>query len=107
MPRTTPTTAFLLLVLATSGPRHAYAQGGAIQEIQIAPPNVSLNIGQRTSIFATAYDAKGSVVVIQRITWVSNNPAVVKVEGDSTSPEVATLVGLAPDSAIVEARIGN
>ncbi len=107
MRRSAPVLSLGLLVLGAGAFRPLCAQAPAVADIQVAPPSVSLAAGQRTSVFATAYDAKNAVVVIQRITWVSSNPAIVRVEADSTSPEIANLVGVAGGSAIVEARIGN
>src|SRR4051812_5368897 len=88
MPRLVPTSTLLFVVLGMGAQGSAHAQSKAVSEIQVAPPSLSLTAGQRSSVFATAYDAGNNVVVIQKITWVSLNPAVVRVESDSTSPDV-------------------
>ncbi|MBI4499891.1 MAG: PD40 domain-containing protein [Gemmatimonadetes bacterium] len=107
MSRTVPTIAILVTVLVAGLPSLAPAQGTGVAQVQVAPPNVSLNIGQHANVFATAFDGKNNVVPIQKITWSSSNPAVLKVEADSTSPEIAILVGLAAGAATVEARVGT
>ena len=107
MSRTVPTIAIFMTALLAESPSLARAQGAGVAQVQVAPPSVSLNVGQRTSVFATAYDARNNVVPIQRITWTSSNTAVLSVEPDSTSPEIAVLVGLAAGSATVEARVGT
>ena len=87
------------------GFQEALAQ--AVTTVQVAPPTVTLAVGQRTSVFATAFDATGNVLPNLQIRWTTTNAAVLKVEPDNTSPDVAVLVGVAAGAAIVEARIGN
>ena len=105
--RTVPTIVALLAAISLVTPQNAGAQAGAVTDVQIAPPTVSLAVGQRTSAFATAYNARGEVVATTRITWSTSSPGIVRVEVDSTSPEVVTLIGVAAGAAVVEARVGN
>lgn len=81
------------------------AQG--VAEVQVSPPTVTLSVGQDGGVFATAYDASGNVLVGQQFRWTSSNPNVVRVTGDETSSDVATLVAVNPGVARVEARIGS
>lgn len=81
--------------------------GQAVAEVQIAPPSVSIAAGSRTSVFATAYAANNNVVAVTSLRWTVSNPAVVRVDVDPSSPDVAVIVGLSAGSAIVEAWAGN
>ena len=58
MSRTVPTIAIFELLLLTGVSASMRGQAAQIAEVQVAPPAVSLNVGQRTGVFATAYDAK-------------------------------------------------
>src|SRR6185436_3771826 len=107
MSRTLPKVTMLLAALGLSGASLVAAQTAAIADVQVAPPSVNLNAGQRSSVFATAYDSRGNVVATSRIVWSTTNAAVVRLEVDSTSPEVANLVGMGPGAAVIEARVGN
>src|SRR5262249_34949322 len=75
--------------------------------IQVAPPQLNVAVGERQPVFATAYDARGNVIPLVKLQWSSINPAVVRVEPDSTAPDLATLIGVAPGVAQVEARTGT
>ena len=91
-------------VLAAT-PRLASAQ--RVAEVQVGPQTVSIQVGQSTSVFATAYDANGNVLVSQQFRWSSGDPNVVRVETDAASSDIANLIGVRPGVARVEARIGS
>lgn len=95
---------FLLSGVLPGSAGTAFAQ--AVNEVQIAPPSVSMQAGSRTSVFATAYAANNNVVAVEKLAWTSSNPNVVRIEVDPSSPDVAVLVGVAAGSAIIEARVG-
>ncbi|MSR07222.1 MAG: hypothetical protein EXR93_09185 [Gemmatimonadetes bacterium] len=78
----------------------------AVADVQIAPPSVTVAVGGRSSVFATAYAANGNVVPIERLRWTMSNPQVVQIHVDSTSQDIAVLVGVSAGSAIVEAWAG-
>lgn len=81
--------------------------GQAVSQVEVLPPQVTLSVGQRQGVLATAYDARGQVMATVRITWSSTNLAVARVEQDPTEPGVATIVGVAPGVASVEAQAGG
>jgi hypothetical protein len=86
----------------------AVAQGAAaVAQIDVLPPAVTLSVGQRQGVLATAYDARGQVLPTVRITWSSTNVAVARVEQDPREPGVATIVGVAPGIVSVEAAAGG
>ncbi len=76
-------------------------------EVQIAPPSVTVRVGERQSVFATAYDSRGNVIPGVPLRWSSTNLAVLRVVPDSTAPDLATLVGIAPGVAQVEVRAAD
>ena len=58
-------------------------------------------------MFATAYDSRGNVIPGVPLRWSSTNLAVLRVVPDSTAPDLATLVGIAPGVAQVEVRAAD
>jgi WD40 repeat protein len=88
---------FLLTVLAYPGT--VAAQN--IAEVQVAPPSVTIRIGERSGLLATAFDRAGNVIPTVRIIWSSNNVAVARVDNNGT------VTGVGGGVAIVEARAGT
>src|SRR5512143_1287888 len=86
------------LLLAAAG---APLAAQTVAEIQVAPPSISIKVGERYGLLATAYDRVGNVLPAARVTWVSNNPQVAKVDN------TGTVLGVAAGATIVEARSGQ
>ena len=78
-----------------------------VAEVQIAPVTVTLAVGERRELLASAYDSRGDNVSTARFVWVSNPPGIVRVEEDPSLPGIVVLVGVQPGIASVEARVGN
>lgn len=91
--------------LSLSAPASALAQ--AVAELEVLPPTVTLQVGQRQGVVATAYDARSNVLPTARITWSSTNLSVARVEPDTRQPGVATVIGVAPGIASIEAESGG
>src|SRR5882762_8292050 len=87
-----------IVALACSVPGAAAAQN--VAEVQVAPPTVTLRVGERSGLLATAFDRIGNVIPTVRIIWSSNNINVAKVDNNGT------VTGVANGVAIVEARVG-
>src|SRR5437773_7587491 len=87
---------FLLAALAL--PSVALAQN--VAEVQVAPPAVTIKVGERTGLLATAFDRIGNVIPTVRVIWSSNNVQVARVDNDGT------VSGVAGGVAIIEARVG-
>src|SRR6266853_1379954 len=87
---------FLLIALAFPGAVSAQN----IAEVQVAPPSVTIKVGERSGLLATAFDRAGNVIPTVRIIWSSNNVAVARVDNNGT------VTGVAGGVAIVEARVG-
>ena len=87
-----------LFVLAAAA---APVAAQAVSEVQVAPPTVSIKVGEHYGLIATAYDRVGNVLPAARIQWVSNNTAVARVDGSGT------ITGVAAGVAIIEARAGQ
>ena len=81
--------------------------GQQVAEVQVAPVTVTLAVGERRELLASAYDSRGDNVATARFVWVSNPTGIVRVEEDPGLPGIAVLVGIAPGIASVEARVGN
>src|SRR5260370_10136047 len=76
------------------------AAGQNVAEVQVAPPSVTIRVGERTGLLATAFDRAGNVIPTVRVLWSSNNVAVAKVDNDGT------VTGVAGGVALIEARVG-
>jgi WD40 repeat protein/Big-like domain-containing protein len=72
-----------------------------IAEVQVAPPSVTIKVGERSGLLATAFDRAGNVMPTVRIIWSSNNVAVARVDNNGT------VTGVGGGVAIVEARFGT
>jgi len=88
---------FLLTILAFPGA--ATAQN--IAEVQVAPPSVTIKVGERSGLLATAFDRAGNVIPTVRVIWSSNNVAVARVDNNGT------VTGAGGGVAIIEARAGT
>src|SRR5438045_138919 len=71
-----------------------------VAEVQVAPPTVTIRVGERSGLLATAFDRIGNVVPTVRIIWSSNNVNIAKVDNNGT------ITGVANGVAIIEARVG-
>ncbi|HEX9611032.1 MAG TPA: Ig-like domain-containing protein [Gemmatimonadales bacterium] len=89
----------LAAVLALGAPGILVAQN--VTEVQVAPPSVSLRVGERTGLLATAFDRIGNVIPTARFSWSSNNVNVARVDNSGT------VTGVGGGIAIIEARVGS
>ena len=88
----------LLVSAALACPGVARAQ--AVTEVQVAPPSVTIKVGEKSGLLATAFDRVGNVIPNARVIWSSNNVAVAKVDNSGT------VTGMGGGVAIIEARVG-
>jgi Tol biopolymer transport system component len=88
-----------LAALALCLPGAALAQN--VSEVQVAPPTITIRVGERSGLLATAFDRIGNVIPTVRIIWSSNNLSVAKVDNNGT------VTGVGNGVAIVEARVGQ
>lgn len=72
-----------------------------VAEVQVAPPSVTIKVGERSGLLATAFDRVGNVIPTVRVIWSSNNVAVAKVDNQGT------VTGVAGGVAIIEARVAT
>jgi len=87
----------LIAALALLLPGAAPAQN--VAEVQVAPPSVTIRVGERSGLLATAFDRIGNVIPTVRIIWSSNNVNVAKVDNSGT------ITGVGNGVAIIEARV--
>ena len=92
----TPRAVVIWITLALPG--RAFAQN--VSGVEVAPPTVTVKVGERSGLLATAFDRAGNVIPTVRFIWSSNNMSVAKVDNDGT------VTGVAGGVAIVEARVG-
>src|SRR6267378_6235363 len=87
-----------LTALAVCSPLAVRAQ--SVAEVQVAPPTVTIRVGERSGLLATAFDRIGNVIPTVRMIWSSNNVTIAKVDNNGT------ITGVANGVAIIEARAG-
>src|SRR2546426_199311 len=88
----------LIVALGCFAPGLGAAQN--VAEVQVAPPSVTIRVGERSGLLATAFDRIGNVIPTVRIIWSSNNLNVAKVDNNGT------VTGVGSGVAIIEARVG-
>jgi len=79
-------------------PGRLFAQN--VSEVQVAPPSVTIKVGERAALLATAFDRAGNVIPTVTFIWSSNNLAVAKIDNEGTVTAVGGGV------ALIEARVG-
>src|SRR5258705_3648636 len=89
----------LYAALALGIPHAAPAQ--SVAEVQVAPPSVTIRVGERSGLLATAFDRIGNVIPTIRLIWSSNNINIAKVDNNGT------VTGVGSGVAIIEARAGT
>ncbi|HTR19384.1 MAG TPA: Ig-like domain-containing protein [Gemmatimonadales bacterium] len=72
-----------------------------VADLQVAPPSVTIKVGERTGLLATAFDRAGNVIPTARITWSSNNVKVARVDNNGT------VVGVSGGTALIQATAGQ
>src|SRR3989442_15062924 len=77
----------LVAGLALAVPPTLHAQN--VAEVQVAPPAVTIKVGERTGLLATAFDRIGNVIPTVRAIWSSNNVQVARGDNDGTGSGVA------------------
>ena len=77
----------------------ATAAAQTATEVQVTPETMTLAVGQRQPIFATAYDRQGNLIASAKFTFWSSDTAVARVSREGT------VQGVAPGLAKVEARV--
>jgi uncharacterized protein YjdB len=74
------------------------AQAQTVSEVQVTPETMTLGVGQRQPLFATAFDARGNLIASAKFTFWSSDTMVAQVRKDGT------VVGVNPGLAKIEAR---
>src|SRR4029077_3766365 len=64
------------------------------------PPSITIKVGEKSGLLATAFDRVGNVIPTLRVIWSSNNVAVAKVDNNGT------VTAMGGGVAIIEARVG-
>lgn len=93
--------AILLAGAAVVRPPSGLAQ--AVAELEVTPQAVSLVVGERREVLATAYDRDGDIASVSFV-WASTNSAVAMVEEEPGLPGVAYVIGVTPGSASVQVQ---
>lgn len=78
-----------------------------VSEIQIIPATVNINVDSTEALVASLFDQRGIPIDNANVVWASNDVTVATVIPDATSPTFATVRGVGPGTAQVEARVGT
>src|SRR4051795_11655634 len=69
-----------------------------VAEVQVTPETMTLGVGQKQALFATAFDPRGNLIPAAKFTFWSSDSLIAAVRKDGT------VVGLKPGLAKIEAR---
>jgi Tol biopolymer transport system component len=87
------------LALAVLGPLpSAAAQTATVAEVQVTPETMTLGVGQKQALFATAFDPKGNLIPTAKFSFWSSDTLIAQVRKDGT------VLGVKPGLAKIEAR---
>ena len=86
---------YLLGGLIAASPSRAQT----VAEVQVTPETMTIGVGERQSLFATAYDRQGNIIPSARFTFWSSDTLVAKVGKEGA------VVGVRPGLAKIEARV--
>ncbi len=78
-----------------------------VAEVQVAPVSVSMAVGERREVLASAFDARGDNLATAKFIWTSSDSSVIRVAEDPAVPGIAVLTGVNQGNALVEARFGR
>jgi Tol biopolymer transport system component/uncharacterized protein YjdB len=98
-PVTLPSLSRLLLAAGLAFASAASARAQTVAEVQVTPETLTLAVGGRQTLFATAYDRQGNLIPNARFTFWSSDTNVAKVARNGA------VVGVGAGLAKVEARI--
>jgi Tol biopolymer transport system component len=73
-------------------------QAQSVSDVQVTPETMTLGVGQKQAIFATAFDQRGNLIPSAKITFWSSDTLIVQVRKDGT------VLGISPGLAKIEAR---
>jgi Tol biopolymer transport system component len=91
---------YLLAGIALAvGSRVSSAQAQTVSEVQVTPETMTLGVGQKQPIFATAFDQKGNLIPSAKFTFWSSDTLIVQVRKDGN------VIGVKPGLAKIEARV--
>lgn len=76
----------------------AWSQTPVVAEVQVTPETMTLGVGQKQALFATAFDQKGNLIPTAKFSFWSSDTLVAQVRKDGT------VVGMKPGLAKIEAR---
>jgi uncharacterized protein YjdB len=86
------------LALAALAPAQA-SLAQTVAEVQVTPETMTLGVGQKQTLFATAFDQRGNLIPAAKFTFWSSDTLIAQVRKDGT------VVGLKPGLAKIEARV--
>ena len=77
-----------------------------VSQLEIAPTEIILRVGETQSLLATVYDDSGNVAR-SRLTYVSSDVRVASVTWNENRPNIAVVTGVSTGTAEIEVRSDN
>ena len=74
------------------------AQTQPVVEVQMTPETMTIGVGQKQAIFATAFDNRGNLIASAKFTFWSSDTLIARVSKEGT------VLGMTPGLAKIEAR---
>jgi uncharacterized protein YjdB len=96
---TLPSLSRFLLAAGLALASAASARAQTVAEVQVTPETLTLTVGGKQTLFATAYDRQGNLIPNARFTFWSSDTNVAKVARNGA------VEGVGPGLAKVEARV--
>lgn len=81
--------------------------GAQVTSVDVIPASVTIPVGARAELLASAYDARGGLVQDAQYRWTSSDPTIARVEPEPALPSVAYVIGVAVGVTTVEVRVGT
>jgi Tol biopolymer transport system component len=85
------------LALAALAPVQA-SPAQTVAEVQVTPETMTLGVGQKQTLFATAFDQRGNLIPSAKFTFWSSDTLIAQVGKEGT------VIGMKPGLAKIEAR---
>ena len=74
--------------------------------LDVSPPSVSLDVGEREDVIAMAESREGDIVDVTFV-WEVQDPTIARVEEDASFPGLVSIVALSAGSTSVTVRAGD
>ena len=90
-----------------TGPGRLGSGGSDVASILIAPPSLTLAVGDSVRVVASAFDENDRGLAGVTFVWASGDTRIVRVRPDPEDPEVATVTAVGVGGTLITASAGD